>query len=67
MSQAKLDRLRDLSQRFPHSAAESRFQQRARSVETKTRLGRVDAQFEAYRLPHRYDIFGSYPGPKSAA
>ncbi len=67
LNKAKLDRLRDLSQRFQHSAVESRFQQWAKSVETKTRLGRVDAHFEAYRLPHSYDIFGTHPGPKSDA
>lgn len=67
LNKAKLDRLRDLSQRFQHSAAESRFKQWAKSVETKTRLVRVDAHFEAYRLPHSYDIFGTHPGPKSDA
>lgn len=67
LNKAKLDRLRDLSQRFQHSAAESRFKQWAKFVETKARLGRVDAHFEAYRLPHSYDIFGTHPGPKSDA
>ena len=38
-----------------------------RWVESKTRLGRVEAHFEAYRLPHSYDIFGTHPGPRSAA
>ncbi len=67
LNKTKLDRLRDLSQRFQHSAAESRFQQWAKSVETKARFGRIDAHFEAYRLPHSYDIFGTHPGPRSAA
>ena len=67
LNKAKLDRLRDLSQRFQHSATESHFKQWAKSVATKTRLGRVDAHFEAYRLPHSYDIFGTHPGPKSDA
>ena len=67
LNKVKLDRLRDLSQRFQHSAAESRFKQWTKYVDTKTPLGRVDARFEAYRLPHSYDIFGTHPGPKSDA
>ena len=66
LNKAKLDRLRDLSQRFQGSAFESRFQQWAKAVESKKRFGRIDAHFEAYRLPHSYDIFGTHPGPKSA-
>jgi len=67
LNKAKLDRLRDLSQRFRQPAADSRFQQWAKAVETKTRSGRIDAQFEAYRSRHSYDIFGTHPGPGSAA
>ena len=39
LSKAKLDRLRDPSQRFQHSAADSRFKQRAKAVQTKTGFG----------------------------
>jgi len=67
LNKAKLDRLRDLSQRFQGSAAESRFQQWVKAVESKARLGRVDAHFEAYRLPHSYEIFGIHPGPRADA
>ena len=67
LNKAKLDRLRDLSQRFRGSATESRFQQWAKAVDSKARFGRIDAHFEAYRLPHSYDIFGTHPGPRSAA
>ena len=67
LNKAKLDRLRDLSERFQGSPAESRFQQWAKAVETKSRSGRIDAHFVAYRLPHSYDIFGTHPGPQSTA
>ena len=30
-------------------------------------LARIDADFEAYRLPHSYEILGTHPGPRSAA
>lgn len=66
LNKAKLDRLRDLSQQFQGAAAQSRFQQWAKAVESKARFGRIDAHFEAYRLPHSYDIFGTHPGPRAA-
>ena len=66
LNKAKLDRLRDLSQRFQHPATESRFQDWSKAVETKKRFGPVDARFEVYLLPQNYDIFGTGPGPSSA-
>ena len=67
LNKSKLDRLRDLSQRFQHPATESRFQNWAKVVAAMGRGVHVDARFEAYRLPHSYDIFGTASGPRSPA
>lgn len=67
LSKAKLDRLRDLSRRFRHPVAELRFQNWSKAVAGVGAGVHVDARFEAYRLPQRYDIFGTAPGSTSVA
>ena len=67
LDKAKLDRLRDLSQRFRHPTAESRFRHWAEEVAAHERFGPVDARFESYRLHHNYDIFGTEQRRNSSA
>lgn len=67
LDKAKLDRLRDLSQRFRHPTAELRFQLWTEEVAAHERFGPVDARFEPYRLHHNYDIFGTEQRRNSSA
>ena len=59
LDKAKLDRLRDLSQRFRRPKTEVRFRQWAEGVAATERFGAPETWFEAYRSPHSYDIFGA--------
>jgi hypothetical protein len=46
LDKSKLDRLRDLSQRFRHYRTDSHFQQWAQEVGAHERFGPVEARFE---------------------
>lgn len=57
LDKAKLDRLRDLSNRFQHPKTESTFRAWADELKAIERFGRVHAHFVFHQLSHRYDIF----------
>ena len=67
LNKARLDRLRDLSQRFQRSAAESRFQDWWQAVAAMEGGVQLDARFEAHRLPYSYGIFGTTSSPSPTA
>ncbi|MCB9385188.1 MAG: hypothetical protein H6509_11270 [Bryobacterales bacterium] len=59
LDKAKLDRLRDLAERFHHPDTDSHFEEWSQEVGLTERFGPIEALFEPCWLPQSYEIFGT--------